>query len=81
MMKKYQGNTVMWLIVIAVIALLAVWYFMKNGLGLPQPLTQTPGTAITSKSDLDTASKQLDNTDPNQLDAGINQVATDANSF
>lgn len=78
-MKKQQGNTLIWLVVVIIIVGLAVWYFTKSGYKLPNQTSEAP--KIMNVADLDSASKDLDNTNLNDMDSGINEVSQDSSSF
>lgn len=82
-MKKQTGNVLVALILVVIVVLLAFWYFMKSGYTLPSQTAQNTVTTpvVQNKSDLDSASKQLDGTDLNQMDSGINQLGSDSASF
>lgn len=70
------------LIIIIVLVVLAFWWLMKSGYKLPTQTAQNNSTpAIQSTSDLDAAGKELDGTNLNQMDAGINQTSSDSTSF
>jgi|GEM_PF-5426953 len=79
-MKRYQkGNSFLVLIIIVVLIALAVWWAVKSGYKLP---TQTAEVnTIQDRSGLDAAGKQLDGTNLNQMDPGINQASADSTSF
>ncbi|HKC04724.1 MAG TPA: hypothetical protein VKC54_02540 [Patescibacteria group bacterium] len=74
-MKNQKGNALIWLLVLAVIALVA-WYFMKNNYKLP-----VVGPTVMTTKDFDVAVKDLDSTDLNQMDSGLNGVKSDSSSF
>ncbi len=78
-MKKQQGNVGLVLIIIVVLAFLSFWWLMKNGYKFPQQTANVPG--IQNTSDLDTASKDLDGTNLNDMDSGISQLNSDSSSF
>jgi len=72
------------IVIVLVLVLAAFLYIMKYGQKLPGQITQnnvTPAPAIQNTSDLDSATKQLDNTNLNQMDTGINQAGADSSSF
>ena len=77
-MKKQQGNMLIWVIILIVIIVFALWYVMKYGYKLPQQTAQGP---VMTTSDLDAASRDLDRTNLNQMDSGISQVSADSSSF
>lgn len=72
-----QGNTLIWLVVIVIVVGLAFWYFMQNGYKFPQQTAQ----GIMTTADLDTATRDLDGTNLNQMDTGISQISADSSSF
>lgn len=80
-MKKETGNTLIALVLIIIVVVLAFWFFMKSGYKLPSQTAQNTTPAIQDKSGLDSASKQLDGTDLNQMDSGLNQLSSDSASF
>lgn len=81
-MKKQSGNVLVALILVAAVVVLALWFFMKSGYKLPSQTAQNNAApAIQNKSGLDSASKQLDGTDLNQMDSGLNQLSSDSASF
>ncbi len=77
-MKKEQGKGLVLLIII-VLVVLAFWWLVKSGYKLPGQTARGP--AIKSTADLNAASKDLDNTNLNEMDAGINQLSADSSSF
>lgn len=88
---KYQKGQV-WLIIVLILVLLAVgWYFLIYNKGAatggiyqttaPVATTNPSPAGYQNSKDLDTASSQLDGTNLNQMDSGINQVTQDSSSF
>ncbi len=97
-MRNQKGFAqVLVIAVVLLIALIAIFYFVKNQGGNPlsNPLTQTSNQsaqettvtnqasvpAINSPQDLTTASNDLDSTDINGLNTQLNQNDTDASNF
>lgn len=78
-MKNQKGNALLVFIIVIVLAGLAYWWFSKSGYKLPGQTAIKP--SIQNTSDLDAAAKTLDNTNLNEMDAGINQVNADSSSF
>lgn len=76
-----KGNTIFALLAFLIILIFVfLWWWSRKGGNLTnQSVSRTP--AFQSTSDLDSASKQLDSTDLNQMDADINRVASDASNF
>lgn len=79
--KHNKGNVVIILLVIIVLVVLAFWWLMKSGYKVPGQTAQVPSNQIQDASGLDAAAKELDGTNVNQMDSGINQVAQDSSSF
>ena len=80
----------MWVVLTVVVVLvfggIAAWYFLTNKPASTQTATttspaQTQPTAITNDSDLQAASKELDNTDIDSLDTTLSQNDADASEF
>lgn len=74
-MKKQQGNTLLIIVIVVILVAIFVLVFNKN---------QRPGDQTTSIQDtvgLDSASKDLDNTDLNQIDTAQNQINSDTSNF
>lgn len=90
-LENVQKGNALLIVLIIVIVLIAAWYFLFfNKSGLPSSIyqtiyptgTATPGPAgYNNVKDLDNASAQLDGTNLNQMDPGLNQVAADSSSF
>lgn len=81
-MKKQTGNTLIILVIIVLVALLGFWFFMKGSYkGLQQTPQKTEAPAVENKSDLDSASKDLDGTNLNQMDLELNLISSDSSSF
>ncbi len=77
-MKQQEGRGILALILIIVVVVAAFWWLNKSTLKAP---AETVENLIQNKTDLDTASKDLDNTDLTQMDSGLNQLGTDSSSF
>lgn len=79
-----KGNALL-VVLIIVIVLVAAWYFLffnKSGAAIYPAGTASPSPAgYNTVNDLDQASSQLDGTNLNQMDTGLNQVAADSSSF
>ncbi len=79
MEKNQQGKGLLLILIIVVLVILGLWWLMKQGYVPQAPIGENP--AVQGVSDLDAASKDLDNTNLNQMDAGLNQLNSDAASF
>lgn len=88
--KNQTGNAALIAIIIIVILIAGWYFFIYNKAAIPSSIYQTiypTGTSTPApvgyqnSSDLDQASAQLDGTNLNQMDTGINQVAADSSSF
>lgn len=77
-MKPNEGKGLILILLIVLLVVLGFWWLMKAGYKVPYP-KQTAG--IQNTSDLDAAAKDLDNTDMNQIDTGLNQLNSDASAF
>lgn len=76
-----------WVVVIVIVILIiggGLWYFMSSK-SITQPVTtptsQSQSSVITSDSDLQTATSDLDKTDIDGIDAILDQNDTDAAQF
>lgn len=82
-MKKETGNTLLILVVVVLAALLGFWFYMNDGFktlkSTPQESTMAP--PVENKSDLDSASKDMDETDLNQLNVELELISSDSSSF
>lgn len=85
--KSQKGNTMIAIIVAVVIVVVALVYFLNKNVSIPNPINQNQGyqtqptTQIQSDKDLMSASADLDNTDLNAMDNGLNQNDADISSF
>jgi hypothetical protein len=79
MMKNQKGNTLLVLVVIVALVVFAFWWLMKSGYKFPGQTAMAPG--IQNTSDLDSASKDLDGTNVNEMDPDMNQLSSDSSSF
>lgn len=76
--KQYQLPAL--IIILGLLILAFLWFSQNKGIQLG-PTSQAPAPAFQSASDLDNASKELDSTNLNQMDSGINQISSDSSSF
>jgi hypothetical protein len=77
-------NTLIILLVIVILGLLGYWYFTKGGAGIQTQLTQngaTPTPAAENTTDLNSLNQELDNTNLNQIDTGLNQLSSESSGF
>ncbi|HET7098996.1 MAG TPA: hypothetical protein VFI61_02070 [Patescibacteria group bacterium] len=75
-MKKQNGNVALIVLIIILVAF-AFWWLMKAGY-LPYAPKQTTQPTVQNTQDLDTASKDLDGTDVNEVDVQLGQLNTEA---
>ena len=71
-MKK---NTAL-IILLIVAVVLAFWWFVKSGYKFPQQTAEAP--AMENTNDLDTAAKELDGENVNQIDSELDQLNTES---
>lgn len=82
LLKYQKGNAGIIILAVVVLVILAVWWLIQSGYKFPGQVVPTPTpTGIQNVSELDSASAQLDATNLNQMDPGINQISADSNSF
>lgn len=77
-MKTQEGKGLILILLIVLLVVLGLWWLMRQGY-IPKQTALVPG--IQNTSDLDTAAKDLDNTDMNQIDTGLNQLNSDTSAF
>lgn len=78
MFKK--GNTMLVLLLILGLLLFAFLWFEKGG-NFQKTAAQEEGPAITNVSELNSAGKELDSTNLNQMDSELKQLDSDASTF
>lgn len=69
--------------IVVLLALLGFWFYMKGGYKAPgsTPQDSVMAPPVENKSDLDSASKDLDATDLNQMDTELEQISSDSSGF
>lgn len=79
-MKKFKKNG---LALITILVVLLIGFFYMLGKNIPNSVTQqtndTTVSVIQSPSDLNKASQNLDNTNPDSMDTDLNQLNSDSN--
>lgn len=75
-----KGNTMLILLLVLGLLLFAFLWFEKGG-NFQKTTMQEGGPEITNASDLNSAGRELDNTDLNQMDAELNQLDSDTSTF
>ncbi len=77
-MKTQEGKGLILILLIVLLVVFGLWWLMKQGY-IPKQTAGVPG--IQTASDLDAAAKDLDNTNMNQIDTGLNQLSSEASTF
>lgn len=75
-----KGNTIFVLLLVLGLLLFAFLWFEKGG-NLQKATTQENTPEISSASGLNSASKDLDGTDLNQMDSELKQLESDTSAF
>ncbi len=74
MKNNQKGFSLAQILILVILILGLLFLLMKKGI-IPQPTTYVP--TIQNTTGLDSASKELDNTNLNQVDSGITQLNSD----
>lgn len=75
-----KGNTMLVLLLVLGLLLFAFLWFEKGG-NFQKTATQESVPEITSASGLNSAGKELDSTDLNQMDSELKQLDSDTSTF
>lgn len=75
-----KGNTILVLLLVLGVLLFAFLWFDRGGSFQKTTMQESP-PEITSASDLNSAGKELDNTDLNQMDTELKQLDSDTSTF
>lgn len=77
-----KGSVILPLVIVLGLLLFAFLWFNNGGeLFRKQTPVESAAPAITNKTELDSAGKELDNMDLNQMDKELDQISSDSSGF